>query len=157
MTMLDHLTPEEMVDKIGKIGWYAPGMYTCTCSLCDARFVGDKRAQHCLPCAVKTIQAFTEEVGEDSNAKGGIVAAACRSGDITISMPAPARHHDVLQAMHTAGFTSEQVAIATQGFLDHRGLFLSRRTAKIVASQWGQITRQRLEDGQPDLFSEDLW
>lgn len=83
----------------------------------------------------------------------GIVAAACRLNDMIISMPAPARHGEVLWAMDAAGLNP---ALADQGFLDHRGLYLGRETAKIVAAQWGQITME-CHHGHPELFTEDLW
>lgn len=83
----------------------------------------------------------------------GIVAVALRLNDLIISMPAPARHHDVAQAMAVAGIEPHA---ADQGFLDHRGIYLSRATARIVAGQHNQINRAQMEAGG-DLFSEDLW
>jgi hypothetical protein len=83
----------------------------------------------------------------------GIVAAACQLEGLTFSVPAPARHHDVLWAMDTMGI---QVGFATQGFLDHRGVFCGRKTAMIIAQQWGQISKEEFEDGG-DLYSEHLW
>jgi hypothetical protein len=84
----------------------------------------------------------------------GIVAAACRLGGLTISMPAPARHHDVLRELD--GFGLDTVG-ADQGFLDHRGVFLSRHAARIMAFDFGQIDRERFETGPSELYSEDLW
>lgn len=84
----------------------------------------------------------------------GIVAAACQHEGLTISLPAPARHGDVLTAMYliSDGWQHE----ATQGFLDHRGVFLGRKAAKLLAYRFGQITKEEFEDG-PDLYSEHLW
>lgn len=84
----------------------------------------------------------------------GIVAVACRIGPLTISMPAPARHHDCLREIRALGLDPLG---ADQGFLDHRGLFLSRRVAGIVAAQHGQVTASYFHEGARDLFSEDLW
>ena len=42
-----------VIDSTLRIGWYAPGNYTCHCAICGAAFGGDKRAWHCKPCAVK--------------------------------------------------------------------------------------------------------
>lgn len=93
-------------------------------------------------------------MGEISpKAPRGIVAAACQVDGLTFSMPAPARHHDVLQAMHVAGVNPHS---ASQGFLDHRGVFVGRRAAMIVAYQWGQLEDGEFEDGG-DLYSEHLW
>lgn len=83
----------------------------------------------------------------------GIVAAACQVGEVTISMPAPARHHDILRAMDAMGI---QPGSECQGFLDHRGVFLGRKTAKIKAADFGQVEMADI-DRQPMLFSEDLW
>lgn len=83
----------------------------------------------------------------------GIVAAACQLNGLTYSMPAPARHHDVLEAMHVAGV---EAGFEDQGFLDHRGIFLGRKPAMIVAYRWGQVTDDEFEDGG-ELFSEHLW
>lgn len=82
----------------------------------------------------------------------GIVAAACQLNGLTFSMPAPARHHDILEAMHVAGI---ETGYEDQGFLDHRGIFLGRKAAMIVAYRWGQVTDE-FEDGG-ELFSEHLW
>ncbi len=83
----------------------------------------------------------------------GIVAAACQMDGLTFSLPAPARHGDVLWAMLSAGL---ECGHECQGFLDHRGVFLGRKTAKIVAMNFKQITKAEFEDG-PELFSEHLW
>lgn len=96
---------------------------------------------------------ITRKLDAAMQSQRGIVAVACRLGDLTISMPSPARHGEVLWAMDAAGLTP---ALADQGFLDHRGLYLGRRTAKIVAAQFGQISVD-CHNGHPELFSEDLW
>jgi hypothetical protein len=46
---------------------------------------------------------------------------------------------------------------ADQGFLDHRGVFLGRMQASIVANEWGQTQRDLSGARVPELFSEDLW
>lgn len=84
----------------------------------------------------------------------GIVAAACQVDGLTFSMPAPARHGDVLWSMCAAGF--ECCGTETQGFLDHRGVFVGRKAAMIVAQNWGQIDPSEFEDGG-DLYSEHVW
>lgn len=82
----------------------------------------------------------------------GIVAAACQIEGLTISLPAPARHHDILRSMWAAGIKGEKA----QGFLDHRGVFLGRRAAMITAHAWGQLAEGEFQDGG-ELFSEHLW
>lgn len=49
------LTASEMLKEVGRIGYYADGNYTCQCVNCERQFIGDKRAVHCLPCAVKSL------------------------------------------------------------------------------------------------------
>jgi hypothetical protein len=83
----------------------------------------------------------------------GIVASACQLEGLTFSLPAPARHHDVLQSMHVAGIAC---GYETQGFLDHRGVFVGRKAAMIIAHQWNQLIDGEFVDGE-DLFSEHLW
>jgi hypothetical protein len=85
--------------------------------------------------------------------KQGIVAAACRLGELTFTIPPPARHHDVLRAMMARGLPDYE---ADQGFLDHRGVYLNRKTAMITAVQCGQVERD-ISGAIPELFSEDLW
>ena len=70
----------------------------------------------------------------------GIVAAACQIDGLTFSMPAPARHHDILWSMRALGVEGPEM----QGFLDHRGVFVGRKAAMIIANQWGQ-SLQRLK------------
>lgn len=83
----------------------------------------------------------------------GIVAAACQIDGLTFSLPAPARHHDVLQSMHVLGLDASS---ATQGFLDHRGVFVGRKAAMIAAYQFKQLADGEFDDGG-ELFSEHLW
>lgn len=82
----------------------------------------------------------------------GIVAAACQVGGLTFSLPAPARHHDVLWSMRAVGVEGVEV----QGFLDHRGVFVGRRAAMIVAHNWGQVSPEEF-DPDGDLYSEHIW
>jgi hypothetical protein len=55
--------------------------------------------------------------------------------------------------MHVVGI---QCALADQGFLDHRGVFVGRKAAMIVAYQWQQLKEGEFVDGG-ELFSEHLW
>jgi len=46
------------------IGGYAPGGYQNTCISCKQKFLGDKRACQCEPCAIKSeaeYNAMTED------------------------------------------------------------------------------------------------
>lgn len=37
------------------IGGYAPGKYWCTCANCEQKFMGDKYARQCKPCAINAV------------------------------------------------------------------------------------------------------
>jgi hypothetical protein len=54
--------------------------------------------------------------------------------------------------MHVLGVEATQ---ADQGFLDHRGVYVGRKAAMIVAYQHKQVTDEFEEGG--DLYSEHLW
>lgn len=92
-----------------------------------------------------------------------IVAAAIRINHAIISMPAPARHHDILRQI--SGLYGPDCRpfwtyeAETQGFITDAGVFLDRSEAYIHAHQCGQKLVGRRPDGyQGDhLFSEDLW
>jgi hypothetical protein len=43
--------------RIGVVGTWAPGSYIGKCRECNGEFVGDKRALHCLPCAIVGLKA----------------------------------------------------------------------------------------------------
>lgn len=49
------------------LGFYAPGLYMRVCAKCELKFEGDKRAEHCLECAVLRLK-------EDANAAGALLA-----------------------------------------------------------------------------------
>lgn len=83
-----------------------------------------------------------------------IVAAAIRSHGVICSIPAPARHHNIIHAMARAGWGD--APHGEQGFLDSRGEFLSRAEAYVVAEAAKQIT-SRGPHRVGWLFSEDVW
>lgn len=80
-----------------------------------------------------------------------IVSAAMQYEGVTISLPLPARHG---QVMHSAeSFMSlDQIAASCQGFLTSTGRFVNRVQARQIAYVAGQTT-----GSERDLFSEDLW
>jgi hypothetical protein len=81
-----------------------------------------------------------------------IVAVAVREGALTVSMPAPARHGDVLRRLHD--LTGIVLAGDDQGFLTSTGHFVGRQDAVEVARAAGQIVAPKWP---PFLYSEDLW
>ena len=84
-----------------------------------------------------------------------IVAVAIRYKGMIISTPAPARHGDVLEAMHRAfgdpGFAEDPI---NQGFLTDTGRYVERIPAVEIAVKAGQIEKP---NWPPNLYSEDLW
>lgn len=84
-----------------------------------------------------------------------IVAAALRTpGNLVVTLPAPARHHDVIAAMGAAGMSFEAIANSDQGFVTAGARYLPRREAFVVAKAAGQLNGCSVEG---ILFSEDLW
>lgn len=85
-----------------------------------------------------------------------IVAAAIQIEGVTISLPQPARHGQVLHAAETFTGGGHWLHTATQGFITSEGRFVNRVMAKQIAHVAGQpIIR---DDPHPrDAFSEDFW
>jgi len=88
-----------------------------------------------------------------------ITHVAIRSKNITYSLPAPNRHHHVLEMMHNMGVLDDEAhETMEQGFLAEENVFVSRRAALVLATLSDQM-KPRLP-GQyngDELFSEDLW
>lgn len=83
-----------------------------------------------------------------------IVAAAMQYEGVTISLPQPARHAQIMQSSMSF-MTDEQTARACQGFLTSEGRFVNRVMARQIAHVAGQNPKTTGNDR--DLFSEDLW
>lgn len=81
-----------------------------------------------------------------------IIAAAIRQYGLTVSLPAPARHGDILKPLHIA--TDILVIPDDQGFLTSAGRFVGRIEAGDIARNAGQIKKL---SWPPYLYSEDLW
>lgn len=94
-----------------------------------------------------------------------IVAVAHQWKGLTFSLPAPARHHDVIHAMAGANIPHEARAPDAQGFLTSRGRWVSREEAAAIAEIAQQPLRPiELRGSVADktyplrrLYSEDLW
>ena len=83
-----------------------------------------------------------------------VVGVALRTEDGQIcSMAAPARHHDVIRGMAAAGY--KNIQSAEQGFMLDSKVFVSRKRAKVVAIDAGQLL-PRAHSGD-ELFSECVW
>ena len=86
-----------------------------------------------------------------------IIAAAIQIEGVTLSLPQPARHGQVLHACEGL-VEPHMLRPATQGFLTSTGRFVNRVQAKQIAHMAGQPQmRPENERHGRDLFSEDLW
>lgn len=88
-------------------------------------------------------------------------AAILRDGDIW-TLPKPARHHNILWAMHDVDNNSTPdkrpkiiAARGEQGFVTSAGRFVGREEAYAIAIQSGQIKFPA--SAPPKLYSEDVW
>jgi hypothetical protein len=71
----------------------------------------------------------------------------------TVSLPRPARHHDVIKWMNDNDVPHK---MGNQGFIDNLGRFVDREEAYKIAQKADQILD--LNDVRPpDLYSEYLW
>lgn len=83
-----------------------------------------------------------------------IVSAAVKTGNgLILSLPRPARHHDIIS--HAGKLGLDEV-ITDQGFLTSDGEYVDRKLAKYLAIKSKQklIIRNYVCE---QLFSEDLW
>ena len=78
-----------------------------------------------------------------------ILAAAVEIDGVIRTLPAPARHHDVMKQYPLPDHRHGE-----QGFIDHEIGFVDRRQAGRIALEEGQIDKMQWP---PRLFSEDLW
>lgn len=87
-----------------------------------------------------------------------IIAAAVQVEGVTLSLPIPARHGEVISSADAMHLPEYAIHGATQGFLTSAGRFVNRVQAKQIAHMAGQPQlRPEHERHQRDLFSEDLW
>lgn len=82
-----------------------------------------------------------------------IVAAAINLNGFIHTLPAPARHHDIIRYLaHDMKLPTP--IMGDQGFMDEGGRFLMRKAAARIAIKNGQIAKLI---APPNLYSEDLW
>lgn len=82
-----------------------------------------------------------------------IVSVAISAFGIVASLPAPARHGDVLRKLWDFNQTVV-VGEDRQGFLTNTGRYVNRRDAAAIALAARQVDKLI---SAPDLYSEDLW
>jgi hypothetical protein len=94
-------------------------------------------------------------MGRETEMDSRIVAAAILLDDQIWTLPAPARHHHILQAIESVHPDKALEAHPeTQGFIDGAGNFVGRVVAARLAVAFGQIAPTKVGS---QLFSEDLW
>jgi hypothetical protein len=83
-----------------------------------------------------------------------IAGVAIRMTDrMFVSMPAPARHGDLISELCLCG--ASEYAHNEQGFVTDTGRYVTRRQAKRIAFEAGQLKGDVVN--HHDLFSEDVW
>lgn len=85
-----------------------------------------------------------------------VVAAAIQIDGLTLTMPHPARHGDLISEAYRRGLASSDRPVQPdqQGFLTSEGQFVGRWQAARIAFHSRQIS-QRPAGGE--LTTEDLW
>lgn len=81
-----------------------------------------------------------------------IVSVAISAFGFIASLPAPARHGDVLKKLSYVNPTI--LGPGTQGFITSAGRFVNRRDAAVIALEQLQVEKLI---SPPELYSEDLW
>ncbi len=84
-----------------------------------------------------------------------IEAVAIRIKGVTVSLPRPNRHWNVIQEIHRQ-HPGLSIRKDWQGFLDNEGKFVGRQEACRIAAAAGQL-REKKTGPAWVLFSEDLW
>lgn len=81
-----------------------------------------------------------------------IVGVAIMKNDIMYALPAPNRHHNIMQM-----FPDDLCPILPdeQGFIDSNGDWVEREEARGIAEACYQLTERAINS--TDLFSEDVW
>lgn len=78
------------------------------------------------------------------------------SREMIAVVPAPGRHHHIINTLGEAGVLSpELLGLAEQGFMTTDSRFVSREVGLLIAKTARQILRKTPPENQ--LFSEDLW
>jgi hypothetical protein len=110
---------------------------------------------HCARCGLIPITGDHCPPGFLDENVEMIVRAAIRYDGTVYSLPAPARHHNVIALMIRDGLPNESCAIHNQGFVTSTDRFVDRYEAFRIARAAGQLWRSPTP---PDMLtSEDVW
>ena len=127
------------------------GTLTCRCghrrSLADAQLRREMEQADAMEAQRLEAEAATRRVAS--------VALRHPATGLLLSLPAPARHHDVIGAMRRAGAPVGTVSACDQGFLDQGASYLTREEAWERAASNGQVRGTPATPGT--LYSEDVW
>ena len=72
---------------------------------------------------------------------------------LSLTMPAPARHGDLMAEMHRCGLG--EFVHNDQGFVTSNGAYVDRPLARMIALAAGQLKPDARD--HEELFSEDVW
>ena len=110
---------------------------------------------HCARCGLIPIMGDRCPPGFLDETVEMIVRAALRYEGTVYSLPAPARHHNVIALMIGDGLPSESCTLKNQGFVTSTGRFVDRYEGFRIARAAGQLWRSPTP---PDMLtSEDVW
>lgn len=83
-----------------------------------------------------------------------VAAAIIDHNGVPVTLPRPARHHDLIRAMAERGDPTP--ISGEQGFVTSDGRFARRKAAAVIARRAGQVKAEDMQRSDM-LFSEDLW
>jgi len=110
---------------------------------------------HCERCGLVPIMGAHCPPGFLNPNVEMIVRAAIRYDGTVYSLPAPARHHNVIALMISDGLPNESCALPNQGFVTSTDRFVDRYEGFKIARAAGQLWRSPTP---PDMLtSEDVW
>ncbi len=96
------------------------------------------------------LSLFSDRKSEEHRPKERIVAVAMNLGSLIVTLPAPARHNDLMTALFRD--LGQMTDSDQEGFLTSEGRFVSRHEARGIAIAAGQVSR---DSGM--LISQHLW
>lgn len=89
-----------------------------------------------------------------------IKAAAIKTADGEVhSVPAPARHHNVIWVLRSMGYSLGRISSGEEGFVTDEDRFVSRAEALAIAQANGQLLEEHrtLAEELGELYSEFVW
>lgn len=106
--------------------------------------------QEVLDLAVYLRGAIYEQENRQPTIEAVAIKLEC---GVVMSLPRPARHHDIIREVGQTFEGKGKPIVGTQGFVLSDGAFVNRKQAVAVALRSGQLESTE----SSELFSEDLW